>query len=271
MIGCQSPNRNEAYRFKTFTFDLNEADESMEFAKWKEKHLNDQPQIEPNILFTQDSTPVGSLYYSDDEYQVYGYCFGEFGGALLFQDAILKDSIYYLESTCPVMIDRRADGFYITSSSTHSGSAKIQFFESPKELINVPLDSLNGNWKEKRWPQLSNYEIALKLGNQGQILVDTAGLSFNLCFQFEDQNFLIYSNSKSTFLGKVTSGSIQLIDLLMRKPSWGYNYDPTDKINGFFHYNFDQGTGFSLRNPFQQEPSQGDIYVRNDTIVISHK
>src|SRR5690606_9413901 len=122
-------------------------------------------------------------------------CMGEFGGDLMFQDRETKDSIYYLRSTCAVMIDKRQDGYYITETLAHgNGSGRVIFLKSPKNLINKPLDSIYPNWinetinrivsKTDRDFQNVEWDLKSKLREQGEILIDTHGITINLFFPF---------------------------------------------------------------------------------------
>ncbi|MCB9042500.1 MAG: hypothetical protein H6554_01845 [Chitinophagales bacterium] len=239
--------------------------DSIDFTTWQKAHLLDENQQKIGILFSQESTPIGKLYYSDDEFLVYGYCMGEFGGALMFQDKKLKDSIYYLECTCPIMIDKRQEGYYITESLAHlDGSGKVQFFKSPKELANVHIDSLKTEWKLNKYPNLSEYEIWKKLENQGTVLIDTIGLTFSIFFPYNNENYLIFSDYENTYLGLLAADSLKTVDTLLNLPTWSYNDILNDKINGYYHYNFKRRNGYS-------PVSVGDIYAKDDSIVIAYK
>lgn len=272
LISSCFQEKSEPVEFKTVVYDLYNPKDSSEFENWKMEYLKQQCKIINDTLFAQDSLPVGALYYMDKDYKVYGYCNGEFGGALMFQDRNNSDSIYYLECTCPVMIDKRPDGFYITSSLAHMGGfGKVQFFASPKDLIMVHLDSLRTNWKKRRFSGLNEREIWKKLENQGEVLIDTIGLTFNILFPFKDKNYLIFSDNKNTCLGYLTSGHLVTIDTLLNLPTWRYSDLPNDIINNFYHYNFERVSGYNNGKIYKETKSSGDIYVRNDTIVIAYK
>ena len=248
-LGCQVKDNSISVNFKTVIFDLYESQDSIDFIKWQQTHLDNNQQIETGSLLRQDSTRIGKLYYSDKQYLVYGYCMGEFGGALLFQDKNAKDSIYYLECTCPVMIDKRKEGYYVIQSLAHGdGFGKIQFFESPTELVNIHLDSLKSNWKTRKYPTLTKYEIWKKLTNQGTILIDSNGLMFNLFFPHQNKNYLIFSDHNTTYLGLVTpNNTLITIDTLFNSPTfiWGYNPSLNRKNNGYYHYKFERVSSYS--------------------------
>lgn len=272
LIGCQEDARSISVDFEKTVFNLNDHKDSMDFVAWKETHLLNQKQQKFDTLFIQDSIPVGKLYYSDDQFLVYGYCFGEFGGALMFQDKDLLDSIYFLECTCPVMIDKRQEGYYITESLAHmSGSGKVQFFKSPKELVTVHLDSLRTEWALKKYPDLTENEITNILENQGMVLIDTIGLTFSMFFPYHNENYLIFSDQINTYLGLLTTDGLRTLDTLLNLPTWRYNEPLNDKINGYYHYNFQRRSGFSDDKIIQETISSGDIYVKGNSIVIVYK
>lgn len=262
----------EQVKFKTKIFNLSSVVDSTAFEYWKRKYLTQENQIPNDTLYALDSIAVGTLYYKDTDYKVYGYCMGEYGGALMFQDRHKPDSIYYLSCTCPLMIDKRKDGYYITRSLAHGdGSGAVEFIHSPKELLNLPLDSLAGRWEKTMFPELDNYEIYNKLENQGEILIDSMGLTFNIFFAYKDQNYLIYSDLKNTYLGSLNAGKLIAIDTLLPVPTWRYNDVPNNIINNFYHYNFSRREGMSDGKIEKETWATGDIYVRNDIIVIAYK
>ncbi|HEY9083790.1 MAG TPA: hypothetical protein VIN73_10680 [Vicingaceae bacterium] len=272
LIGCQTEKPETSIDFKIIVFNLDSPKDSIGFSDWQKAHLLNQDNKKIDTLFSQDTIPVGRLYYSDDQFLVYGYCMGEFGGALMFQDKDSRDSIYYLECTCPVMIDKRNDGYYITESLAHgSGFGKVQFFKSPKELVNIHLDSLKTEWKVKKYPDLTEHEIWNKLENQGTILIDTIGLTFSMFFPYNYENYLIFSDYQNTYLGLLTTDSLKTIDTLINLPTWRYNSPLNDKVNGYYHYNFRRRSGYSDDKIIRKTVSSGDIYVKGDSIVIAYK
>ena len=265
-LGCSTESQLNSVDFKTFIFNLDNYQDSINFSHWKKKYLqNYEYNIDKkntDFLYSKDGKIKGSLLYEDSKFLVYGYCWGEFGGALMFQDKIYKDSIYYLDSTCPIMIEKRNDGYYITETLAHdSGLGKIRFFKSPKELVNVHADSLETEWKFKKFPNLTEDSIFRLLNNQGTILIDTFGLTFSILFGFKNSDYLIFSDRNNTYIGLLTSKGLRTIDTIINIPTWSYDTNINDKINGYYHYNFHQTRDKGI--------SIGDIYVKGDSIVIA--
>lgn len=272
LIGCQTENNDTSAEFKTTVFNLDIPKDSIDFSEWAKAHVSNNKNQIIDTLFSQDTIPVGELYYSDDRFFVYGYCIGEFGGGLMFQDKESKDSIYYLECVCPVMIDKRDDGYYVTGSLAHmNGFGKVQFFKSPKELMNIHLDSLGTEWKAKKFPDLTERERWNKLVNQGAVLIDTIGITFNMLFPFENENYLIFSDYRNTYLGLLTADSLQTVDTLLNLPTWGYTDSMNDKINGYYHYNFKTKSRYSNNKIIRKTLSSGDIFAKGDSIVIAYR
>lgn len=272
LMGCMTQEEKRPADFHTFIFNLADPADSLEFNEWQRKYLKETSHLELDTLFALDSIPIGRLYYVDDNYKVYGYCYGEFGGALMFQDRKQTDSIYYLDCTCPKMIDKRPDGYYITASLGHlDGFGKILFLETPKELVNVHRDSLHTQWKKQRYPGLSSYETLNKLENQGRVLIDTMGLTFQLFFPFEGQNYLIFSNYENTLLGVLSEHGLKTLDTLLNFSSHGKFDTLNDRINGFYHYKLNQSYGLKHDGISEYTYPKGDFYTRNDTIVLSYR
>ncbi len=269
-MGCQ-PKKQDSFEFKITVFDLSNPKDSGNFSHWQKTHISHKKNTPIDTLFSQDSIAIWHLYYSDNQYLVYGRCMGEFGGDLFFQDKNSKDSIYYLACTCPVMIDKRDDGYYITESLAHlSGSGKIQFIKSPKELVSIHVDSLITKWKIKRYPKLTEYEIWNKLENQGKVLIDTTGVTFNIFFPNHNNNYLIYSDYQNTYLGLFSNGTLQIIDTLLFSPTWSSNTYLNEKINGYYHYTFKHQYNYSDEKIMRNNTSSGDIYAKGDSIIIAY-
>lgn len=258
LSGCSVNENATNIEFKKLVYNLNNTADSILFVNWKNKNLTIDTLKEQDKLFDSNIR----LYYSDSNYKVYGYCNGEFGGALMFIDKQDTDWCYYLRCTCAVMIDKMPDGYYITSSLAHiSGLGKVQFFNSPKELDKVRIDSL----------KTAKYEIRKKLEKQGQIIIDTTGLMFDIFYPYKDNNYLIYSDINNTYLGEINHNKLIAIDTLLNKPTWSYSDTPNNKNNGSYHYSFARTIGYSDEKIITETISSGEIFVRNDTIVIAYK
>jgi hypothetical protein len=93
LIGCQPEIKTSPADFKTTVFNLDKPKDSIGFEAWQKTHLSNRDNQKADTLFSQDTIPVGKLYYSDEQFLVYRYCMGEFGGALMFQGGYSANKI----------------------------------------------------------------------------------------------------------------------------------------------------------------------------------
>ena len=271
LIGCQTEKPETNIDFHITVFNCDNQVDSIGFSNWKKTHLSIPDNLNKDTLFSQDTIPVGVLNYSDDQYLVYGYCAGEFGGALMFQDKDSKDSIYYLQSTCPVMIDKREDGYYVTASLAHMvGFGKVQYLKTPRELVCVHLDSLSTKWESRMFPNLTGHELWKQLENQGTVLIDTTGLTFSMFFQNNNENYLIFSDNQNTYLGRLADEKLHTIDTLVNLPTSRSNDLLNDKVNGYYHHNFKRKSSLSNGEAKITTVLSGDIYAKGNSIVIGY-
>lgn len=259
LFNCQLQSNKETGELKILKFDLKIKADSIGFQNWKKINLLKSEKVRPDTLFALDTLPVGTLLYSNEDYLVYGYCRGEFGGALIFQDRLNPDSIYYLESVCPTMVERRNCTYFISSSLPHMyGSTNILMLDFPKNLIRVNKDSLSTNWKLKAFPNLNENERYLATRNQGTVIMDTIGMVLNLFYPNNRKNHLIFSASNHTLHGKLEGNKLVVLDTVLNF-TLSPNYEELNDINnGFYHFKF--GT--------KSSKVQGDLYCKKDSIII---
>jgi hypothetical protein len=164
------------------------------------------------------------------------------------------------------MVEKREDGFYITQALAHGiGSGRVIKIEDPKDLITVSVDSLSLPWQKERFKGVDSYEVYTKLENQGQTLIDTIGYTFILFFPHNKQDYLIYSSYSNIFLGEVKNKQIVFFDTLTNFSSWGWIDRPNELVDGIYHNHFERKGTDSFRMY-----SSGDIYVKQDTIIIGY-
>jgi hypothetical protein len=256
-------------RFETLVYDLSNKSDSIEFEQWRLKNVVGK---ESKKYDCQDSLKIDEwtwahCLYEDDLYKVLGGCRGEFGGSVIFIPKIEPGKANYMTCTCPGMIEKREDGFYITETLAHmSGSGRIIKVRDPEELITISTDSLPLAWKVERFKGLDSHEIYRKLAGQGQTLIDTIGYSFTLFFQLRGYDYLIFSDYNTTYLGKLKDNDIVLIDTLVKAGTWGYTDVPGEVIGDIYHSGFERKYGTGAMHKY----SSGDIYVKQDTIVIGY-
>lgn len=268
LSACNNVPTNPKDEFHLLIYNLDIPSETIQFENWSKSNL---PSLDAETL-NISSKGLGELFYSDSIYVVHGYCLGEWGGALYFQHKIQLDSVHYLPSICPLMVDRREEGFYITESLAHlDGKGKIKFISSIEDLVKIPTDSIKGRRIEKLYPNLSSQEVWQKLRNQGDVLVDTLGFTFNLLFPYKNVNYLIYSDYEQTLLSKLGKDSLQVVDTLLTFPSWRYDGLANKIIDGYYHYSFKNNQGSSVAASLSKKSLTGDIYAKQDSIIIAYR
>lgn len=271
ILSLQSCNKSNPPLFTIIRYNLTIPKDSLAFENWKiTNQITPNQTIKEKLLLT-DGSIAGELFYEDYEYKVYANCNGEFGGSLYFQEKNNPNSIYYLESVCPVMMEKRKDGYYIVESLTHmSGSGKVSFIKSPKELIHLDLNNLTADWQSKKFPNLSYYERYDSLHNQGTFIVGGYGITFDMFFEFKDKNYAIYSMNEKTIIGVLNSDTLLPIDTLFHLGSYRPIKDYKYTAKNHKHYEFEQNHISIGDNTVETNKVYGEIYVRNDSIVCAY-
>ena len=260
-FGCYSDSRNQEIGFHKIILDLSNSEDSINFSKWKSKNgiIKDYEDDLCQKLLRIGSESIGVCYLNDEDYIVLGNCSGEFGGFLIFIEREFTDFGYYLESTCPLMVQEIDESYFVTESLAHlSGYGSVKKIDDPKNLEKVKLDSL---WYFQE--QLKNSEIRKK---GYEFLIDTIGLTIGMFFKYENGYFVIYSDQENTYLGLIKDGRIHLRDTVLDFASWTYLGDePGGEISGIYHHPF-------KRSFFEKNSAiQGNIYVKEDTIIVGYK
>lgn len=247
-------------------FDLANPEDSIRFYQWKKLNVG---QLDCSINKVIDSIAFGDgvvarLFYEDNQFKVYSFCEGEFGGGLFFQSKGNTDSMYFVPAACPVMIEWIGDKYYITYTLAHmAGSGGVISLRSPYELVKLRKDSI-GNYVR--------YMSLQKQVNNLHEIIDTVGLTFNLFFNNDIQDCLIYSDFQSTYLGLIADHNIVAIDTLTHFPTHTSSLDarPNQKINDAYCHHFSNSFYGSEGNRGTWNVS-GDVFVKLDSIIIGYK
>lgn len=267
-ISC---TKSEEPHFNIIRFDLNKSKDLTAYKNWREENqVISNKTIKDTLKFT-DGTIAGTLFYEDQEYRVFTDCQGEFGGSLIFQKKKNKQVLFYLESVCPVMIEKRKDGYYIVESLAHmGGSGCVKFIKDPKSLVCIDLNHLTPDWKLKKFPSLSGFEIDQKLRHQGKVLVGGYGIMCSMLFEHKNKNYVIYSKDEKTLLGQIKADTLFPIDTLFRYGSYhnldNYKY----AVKNYRHYEFHTKNWSIGVSKTDIDESFGEIYVRNNIIVCAY-
>jgi hypothetical protein len=273
LVGCSNTPDTTQQKFVTFIYDLNNKEDSSTFVEWKEKSSIKMNEISiREKLYMLDSMSLGLTFYQDDDFIAYGYCDGEFGGNLIFVEKENPQYVYYMNCACAVMIEKRENGYYITESLSHSfGFGRVQYISSPHILVKIRRDSLSGNWKGIRFPEMSDMEIFEFLRSQGKLVIDSTGIIINLFYNFNNKDYIIYSDSKNTYLGIVGHRNVTTIDTLLDFPTNAIDNLPNNMVSGYWHNHFADIFESDNGKKLSRTTKSGDIYVRNDTIVIGYR
>lgn len=265
---CGKPTGTD---FNIIRFDITNQKDSIAYENWKKENQVIQNSIINDSLTYTDGTIAARLFYEDKEYKVFTACQGEFGGSIYFQEKRNKNSIYYLESVCPVMIQKRNDGYYILESLAHMyGSGRISFIESPKKLIHVNLKNLTRDWKSKRFPDLSYYEIYDTLQHQSKTIINRYGLTFDMMFQYKEKNYSIYSENGITMLSQIKKDTIVPIDTLFYFDAYRIRDNYKFKTNNYLHYEFFNHSSSIGQDSIETTKTQGEIYVHENNIICAY-
>lgn len=250
--------------FEIITYDLDQPKDSIAYSIWYNKHLKGK----------EVDRAYQNSFYKDDEYETIRFCMGEWGGHIGFIEKGKPDSVYFIGATCPVMVDRRKEGYIITSSLSHGGSGRIQLIKSPKDLVKVHKDSVRtraNTWESIAFPGLDDMEIYQALQAQGQTLIDTFKFTFNVYFPYNNFDFLIYADNRNTYLGQVIDKKFYPMKVILPFPTLASRHGPNTKINGFYQSKFEYYIGFMKSTETKKVKSEGDFYIRNDTIVTAYR
>lgn len=267
IASCGKPTDND---FNIIRFDINDQNDSIAYENWKEENqVIQNTKINDSLTYT-DGAVAARLFYEDDKYKVFTACHGEFGGSVFFQEKQDKNSIYYLESVCPVMMEKSNDGYYIVESLAHmGGSGRISFIEAVTKLIHLNLDNLTPDWKSKKFPNLSYYEIYDKLQKQSKTIIGSYGLTFDMMFQYNKKNYTIYSKNGITMLGQIKQDSMVSIDTLFYFDAYSKRDNYKFKVNTYQHYEFFSQISSIGESSTETTKTEGEIYVHENNIICA--
>jgi hypothetical protein len=187
--------------------------------------------------------PATTFFYEDENYVVTDTCHGEFGGNIYFQDKSSKKQ-YSLEATCPLIINKLKNRYYLTTSLSHmAGFCELLEVENPKELKEV--DILNYN----------NYKnIKSTIG--AKPLIRIIGSIILLSFVYKEKLYHIVSNDSGTYIAERENAELKNIQALTNFEMYSYGAEVCKTIDN--HY----------AAIFQNKRNQGFIEVYENKIRI---
>lgn len=267
VASCGKRTDNE---FNIIRFDINNQKDSIAYENWKKENQVIQNTFTSDSLTYSDGSVAARLFYEDGKYKAYSTCRGEFGGCIFFQEKRNKNSIYYLESVCPVMIEKRKDGYYFVESLAHmGGSGRISYIETPTKLIHLNLNDLTPDWKSKKFPNLSYYEIYDKLQKQSQTIIGSYSFTLDMIFQYDEKNYTIYSKNGITMLGQIKQDTMVSIDTLFHFDAYSKRDQYKFKVNNYQHYEFFNRSSSFDEDSTETTQTEGEIYVHANNIICA--
>lgn len=153
--------------------------------------------------------PVTNFFYEDENYTVTDTCHGEFGGNIYFQDKSSKKQ-YSLEATCPLMINKLKNRYYLTTSLSHmAGFCEVFEIENPKELKEV--DILNYNEYEYKKSTIGAKPLIREIGS---VIL--------LSFVYKEKLYHIVSNDYGTYIAERENAELKNIQKLTDFEMYSY-------------------------------------------------
>jgi hypothetical protein len=177
------------------------------------------------------------ILFEDDEFIIFRYCHGEWGGTIYFYERGTKN-IYFTESTCANSVIKSDDKYFVLAHLGHMmGTSEIKLIVNPRELTKAKKSEIG---KIKNWEALgynSNSE-AIK------IQLEIFGIQLFSTFQYEDRQLFIAHLNELTFLAEINENEIQIVHPLFNDDK--YTHDPiTNTFGDYQLVNLDHyGTAF---------------------------
>lgn len=155
---------------------------------------------------TKSFSTDSELIYEDEEYSVFKYCKGEFGGGIRFFQKKTNSS-YVAKATCPSSIIRKNGTYYLTTSLSHlSGLSGFYEIKDPSKLRKI--DASKNNLSESFDTDLVQLGMNSIWKNSGTVL---------LTFLHKSDFYFITSNDKNVILQKLDNGEMITVKVILNK------------------------------------------------------
>jgi|GEM_PF-1668129 len=195
--------------------------------------------------------PASPTLYEDEDYIVSAYCYGEFGGGLLFKSK-RTDSTYTCQATCVLNILKLHQHYIANCTLAHmAGSARVLEIADPRKMKALPINRK----KRGKHPRITVMQGELSTAGT-KTLADSVGVHLAGSFLLNERPYFIVTNSENTFLTTIESGRFMTVTKLADFSTW--SYDPSVRETPDGHYLFF----------YKNDKSQGYIDVYNTTINV---
>jgi len=176
--------------------------------------------------------------FEDDNFIVYGDCFGEWGGSVYFFEKSTSKT-FFTESTCANSVIKDANGYNVLAHLGHgSGSTEVKTISDPTKLtLAKPLElgkKVNG--------QAIGYTDK---SNAFSKKFDFYGVQIFSSFKYQDETLYVVHLSDLTFLAEIKNSEIEIVNPLFFSDL--YTHNPiTSKYGNYTIVNLDHyGTGLN--------------------------
>lgn len=171
-----------------------------------------------------------SNIFEDSLYILSKTCSGEWGGTIKFKNK--KTGIEYsAASTCPVVVNKLNEKYYITNTLAHmSGFSEILEISNPDLMTVFELPKPRSKKGKTNVRYVGDDES--KSTNGTKQLVDSNGVLTLASFPYNGQLYHIVTDFKKTFLTKIENNSFVTIDTISDKSIWTYNPEVFVKDDG---------------------------------------
>ena len=176
--------------------------------------------------------------FEDDQFIVYGECFGEWGGTVYFFEKSTSKT-FFAESTCANSIIKNSNGYNVLAHLGHGGgSAEIKTIPDPTKLT---LAKPNEIGKSVNGEALGYTDKSGAFEKK----LDFYGVQIFSSFNYQDKVLYVVHLSELTFIAEIKNNEIEIVNPLFFTDI--YTHDPiTKKYGKYTLMNLDHyGTGLN--------------------------
>lgn len=165
-----------------------------------------------------------SFHYEDADYTAWSSCNGEWGGTLFMKNKH-SDETFRCESSCPLILNRIKEEYYLTSTLAHlEGLTSIIKISDPKRMEGFtqpePIDT-----SEEGILIYSGEDFKTQSLKGTEDLLDSVvvgGLTIS-SFVKNDKLYHLLQTRKGVFLSRIDNGHFKFIDTVSNE--WLYAFD----------------------------------------------
>tara|TARA_R110002051_G_C8680517_1_gene491711 strand:+ start:132 stop:1139 length:1008 start_codon:yes stop_codon:yes gene_type:complete len=182
--------------------------------------------------------------FKDDDYEIFESCYGEWGGLAFFKNK--KDGIKYeTSSTCPIIVNKINEEYFITNYMRHSyGFTSVIKISNPRKLkvTDTNKDSLSIN---------INNSLKEHSYKGAKVLLDTIDFKIDESFVVKDKLKHIYMNNTGTYIGETNRGKMKEL----------YKFDFKFKAD----FNHSTSDGKHILTFISEDENKGLLVIKNNS------